>query len=842
MGNPVFRFRLTHTQSGQSYEISEPEGWIDSKLTLSRDMEYHSLIEKFDSAFLFYGSNGMEDGGVNFIRNIERSYGFDTDLVVDIDVAFDGVSYEDVFTGLYDFTLNEETNRNKIKSAIIRNDFWSKFISRADTPVDIDSATDLDGNAVTVFQPLIMGLTPQVLDMRSEAEQKRGFNTGIEYPADFSDPSFQVDIGTNQIAQLNLDDVIIDEITDNHNIPFGVIPSGERAAPLYTMEYGGVYEFDIKISLTLLAIETTIPQGTKYYNMSGSFAPGASDVDPIAQGNTGIAARVMIQFNDEDPVQLVRTDKTVTFSVIPTIASQTNNWSEFTYQGSKDLVLGSQVRLWVENLSNQWGYGNNTVTITIFQPWVLGTETNDVPLQPGYAATDPGPIIQGLTAYPFYVPFGNPPGSGSYINILGHTTFAETRVETSLIHDTAGKIIDRIIGGSNNFYSDVLGSQVTSYRQYEEDGCYWNHALIKGLQIRSYTLAEKPFFQSFNQWWNGANPIFNLGLSYDNVNGSEVIKVGFKEDFYDTTISARFDYVHDIVRRYDNEVIFNKVTVGNKRWEGEDLSGIDDPQTKHVYAPPLKKTGKEIILESEFMAASLAIENTRRQTKKKSSDYKLDNDTFIVSIRESESSPDNYVPELDENYSSITNLLNSSTRYNIGLTPARALLRWVNYLQIGLQFYVGNFFRFVSGQGNYDMTSDLISSDCGGYTEDLSEKQNITITTENLHRPEIFEIKLDMSWDQYRTIRESRTKAIGISQTAANHTVFFIKELSYEICRSKATIQAWPKTEFLITNIPFVKPVDTCYPIDIDTTCADSYETELGEDYLTEDGQCLELE
>src|SRR5690606_12171926 len=116
-----------------------------------------------------------------------------------------------------------------------------------------------------------------------------------------------------------------------------------------------------------------------------------------------------------------------------------------------------------------------------------------------------------------------------------------------------------------------------------------------------------------------------------------------------------------------------------------------------------KGAGKDIPIRSGFIAASLTIETTRRTTIKKSSDYKYDNDTFIITINPEELSPESYNPELDENFDSVDNLLYSDSRYNLILTPLRNLLRWMDYLTIGLQSYLDSSIKFQSGEGNFDM-------------------------------------------------------------------------------------------------------------------------------------------
>lgn len=426
--------------------------------------------------------------------------------------------------------------------------------------------------------------------------------------------------------------------------------------------------------------------------------------------------------------------------------------------------------------------------------------------------------------------------------IIAQTIYPSTQSSAVLLHDAAGQVMDRILGEPQRFYSELLGSSITNYRQYDADGCRWRNALVKGLQIRQYTLEEKPFFLSFKQWWDGIHPMLCLGLGYEDINGEEVFRVEERSHFFDPVPAVNLDNVAQITRLHDPNVMYKTVKVGHKVWQSENISGIDDAQTKHTYASTaLKRTGTELVIESDFIAASLAIETTRRQTRKKSADYKFDDNTFIIALGDGEGSPDNtFLPELDENFSSITNLQNPETRYNSIHTPARYLMRWSKAIFGGLQHYLGSFLKFTGGEGNYDMVSNYDGSNgCDEFTGELSEKQSVEVEDNYDHRVELYQIITSLSIDEYLQIRANRKKAIGISQTDSGHTAMFIKDLKYELWNSKVTIQAWT-VDYLQIQVPSSSiPTQVCVPVD---ECANAYLTELSEDFETEDGACLVLQ
>ena len=139
-----FRFSLSHPESGNSLEVSEMIGWKDAVIRMERHPDFRSLVEYFDGSFILYGDNGEKNGGITFVKAIERDYGVDATLLVDIDFTRDEESFTNVFNGQYKIADLEEMPNNKMRIPIIRDDFWAKFISRLDTPVDLKSTTNLD--------------------------------------------------------------------------------------------------------------------------------------------------------------------------------------------------------------------------------------------------------------------------------------------------------------------------------------------------------------------------------------------------------------------------------------------------------------------------------------------------------------------------------------------------------------------------------------------------------------------------------------------------------------------------------------------------------------------------
>lgn len=827
MGLPICRFTLSHAVLG-SRVISEPDGWKDAILKLERHEDFHSLLEFFEGTFIFYGSNGVDDGGIDFIKNVENVYGFDATLNITIEISFDAVTYQQVFNGLLDLSELQEVKDNKMEVPIIRNDFWSKFKSRIETPVNIKSATSLDGTAVDVIDNITLNLTNQKIRYNGEYR----WDESVTYVED-TQLGFQLDWDktiTDDLAKFTLPRVKVDTIS----------PIGAEVAPIFEAPWDGLYTFDIRYEVSDLAAgpvwgtptwntyisklddwdnqqqftETTVTYGSDAVSVReflGSmilkkgdqvviYGDGSDDGDDdTVFGETRwdykltceLATTGNITLSGEQTIDGVLT--TTSIVLVKDQANQAENGAYVSGPGAwvrtVDLNTAAEFLLAAEYVSS----GDINAGTAWKQTGVVNTLGVDAVVWEFLPVSD-----ERFRPYPGTTP-------DCHLIITADTTFADTTCQAFLLHDAAGSILDRIIGQNDTFYSEFFGSTVTNYRTYDASGCGWRNALSLGLHIKGYTLTEKLIFLSFDKWWKGTNPMFNLSLGYETINGVEVIRIEEKDHQYDqTSVSVYIDNVRDIIREYDPSRIFKKIDIGYSKWQSEQISGIDDPQTKHTYATRFEKVGTDLTLYSEFIGASLAWEIMRRKSFEKSKDYKYDDDVFVVCLNGTPVSADVYVPELDENFNSITNLLNSDTRYNSIHTPMRMLLRWGNYFTGALQKYVtSDSFRFVSAEGNYDMRSDY-SCSTGGQCiavicDDIGESENISLGAPGnynsvigyIHLPEKYTINIDLSWDDYAAIRNNRKKAIAVSQTETNHKKYFIKELEYSVCLSKAKIVMW---------------------------------------------------
>lgn len=707
----LFRVTLGHVTAG-TLVISEPGGWDESKLSLVRNKEYHCLDQFYDQPLTFYGEGLQNNGGIQFIRDVEATDGPDAQITILFEISQDeGYTYEPLYTGILSLDTLKEIDFYKADIGMVREDFWTKFINRKETPIDLMASVDLDGEARTPIGNITLPMPSQVLTTKYRAEM---WTETAYYEHEDGDDVLvfefdrtggnEVRVGTIQLPIL-ISDTLEERFTYT-NGAFNAITAYIPNFEFITAKYKGSYAIDIQLILS-----------TSPY------------VVPFANGDQLSNMACWIRKNEESAILLTQTHLGV---------NGTDGRTKFTYTATWDLVKGDKISLYL--------------------------------------------YYSGASNPDYFIVF-NEIFEDSYIEVTASTIFEDTQTDGILLKDAAESILSKIIGADDVVESSYL------------DGCGGLYSLQLGLHVRGKTLTEKPISMSFDDWWKGANSMFNLGLGYEKTGSPEVdkIRIEKKEYFYDkSATSLNLDFVNNIERSYDLNSIFKSIEIGYEKSFSESKSGLNDVQTKSIYSTRFKTIGKTLNILSNFIAASITIEETRRKRVTQEKDDPLDEEIMIIALREQ--SP-GYTPELDENFSSVSGILNPETRYNLRLSVARNFERWKNFFNGCLQWYASTEYAFAKGEGNSSMESTLLESDCeatGSSPEPtLIENQNIAATDDFLYMPVKYSFSHPLTWEDWKAIRDNSTLAIGVSRTDEDHVKCFIESLEYEVTKGQGNFVVW---------------------------------------------------
>jgi hypothetical protein len=235
----ALQYRFTLNYGDTSYPISEPDKWQDIKIVLDRDKQYHSLIELFEVPLIFYRSNDAHDGGMDFLLNIIQTIGLNETVTLLIQVSEDGIEFDDLCNVRLNLESYKVIDGRKLEIALLRDDAWAKFMNRVDTPVDIQSTEDLDGNEVTPAESVTVNLTGQKLRQQYVAH--------LDKTASFPGlPGVKIDGGLTYV-QLDWNIETLSEIEEKFALP--IIDNAEFPANLFELKFAGTCRVQATIDI-----------------------------------------------------------------------------------------------------------------------------------------------------------------------------------------------------------------------------------------------------------------------------------------------------------------------------------------------------------------------------------------------------------------------------------------------------------------------------------------------------------------------------------------------------------------------------------------------------------------
>jgi hypothetical protein len=405
-----------------------------------------------------------------------------------------------------------------------------------------------------------------------------------------------------------------------------------------------------------------------------------------------------------------------------------------------------------------------------------------------------------------YLNFFNAINSEFYIYLnLSNVDFVITTLSitdsstarTVLIHEAFDKATEKLFG-VNKFKSDLFGRKDIGYLQ---NGCGSFTSLTNGLSVRKFE--EKPFFTSFKSLFDAVQPVFNLGIGFED--GKVVVEP--IEYFYNRNeVVIQFNTIRTRVIEMQQDYIFNTIRIGYSKdgtEEGTDKANtLDGFATIREFNTPITQVKNEYLAVSSGIADHYAIEFTRRQQYKTTStnDWKFDNDIFIIATKRTVDE-DGYPTELNlaeknENFLEVNNILSPETSYNLRLSPVRNLLLHNKQFSGAYCKVVGSKATFSSATKNYLMTSKLNSLCSNNYEKKLlAENQDLVFDDENntvnkpLFEPYTVTFDAPLSWTNYKTIKTATNAEIKVN--SINDTIIqgFILNLEYNPQKGLASIQ-----------------------------------------------------
>ncbi len=325
--------------------------------------------------------------------------------------------------------------------------------------------------------------------------------------------------------------------------------------------------------------------------------------------------------------------------------------------------------------------------------------------------------------------------------------------------------------------------------------------LLTKVGANSWLLAgHAPMFVSFQEMIEALNAIHAVGFGLEH----DAIRTDFTDRFFVRVEPIRYFYDHSLtLMTCDNvESIETDASAGDAisifktgytKWEAEQANGLDEFLSHREYRTTLRTMRKTLDRQCKYIASGYAIEVTRRKLGTNTTDWRYDNDTFIICLEENvikdgETAPfPDYMSETDS-VSGATGLLDATTVYNYRISPARNALRWLPYILSSYADWENGQLIFTSGDGNYTAQGSLTNNPVEAYS--LNESSPLSwqslayhILFPPVYRNEVVKFKYPMSYDQWRYINTGNNK-YGKIRYNVNDSAYeegYILDLKYDL-------------------------------------------------------------
>ncbi|MES2829686.1 MAG: hypothetical protein V4687_16130 [Bacteroidota bacterium] len=683
------RFTLSNPILGAEVLEYSPKGWEDLTINLVRDPEYHGVSMDIPTTLLFHCKAGRQ-----YWLDAYNQLGIDAEVKVTIDRC---CGNRPVNEGSEDYSDDYSDDYGSSLSSLGYCE-WSPFIEGIGQIKDIK----VDPDFVTV--PLIQSTEHQKFKNRidntvslSDPESLDGDPVDTLEPMDFT----LHNKGIVLVSKLYIsDDVNFVDYSADIVAPPPVQTSLSSTVPFLLLEENFIQTaFDVGININNNPNALTVI----YKNETPFFV------------ERGVSFRVKYELNDWvcDPTEprpnitnliiaKYITTYTEDFTILDTVnlCGGGSNLRDVTYDQILTFEPDEKLVLFVNNV---WGDGTETVPSTALPP----TITYDI--------------------------------EACYFNIKGELPYAETITKAFGLHECGALISQRVLSKNDAFYSDTFGRKDAWPTPYSENGCDSFGVLFSGLNARAFPYEDNPLRLSLKSLYQGLNPIYNLGMGLKKLAGEYVVTMESKKTFYNDEVLFRLVNVPNIVTTLLQDYFMNEFRIGYDKWESEEVSGIDEFNTKRYYNTGLKGIQNIIEKFSIFIASGYSIQLTRQKQWKNDNtneDYKTDNENFIVCTNRSVDSagfPDQMdIAEKDENYDDVTGIYSPQTSYNLRISPERNKIRHNGIIAPALLKYPGRVLKFTYGEGNYE-ASYRGTDDCDVYgNEVLAGNQNVAWDDPNI--------------------------------------------------------------------------------------------------------------
>jgi hypothetical protein len=726
--------RFSLSWQGKTIACPEPIGWRDLRLRLKRDRTWHGMRLENALDLGFYTSETCA-----LIRQAYQAVGATAEIAFWADVKCN-THWQRLFTGKLDLlSLVFEEAEKRIRVNIVENSPREQLMARFSTPINLLQDVGLDGQALThkanvPYLGYELSLHGQTIEIGTG-----GANAANSYThGPYTPPSLST---FYLIWQLDFAQGRYDELKPRNRGSAGQI--GPATASTLTN-----------------------------FPLAGGTSPQLS---PLFVNDSGLTQTYRYRFS----------------------CDFTLNYPESLTGYLVDRMLWKSTG----NLDTSSSIVENTLPAYSIAGGPSGTFAGKMKLA-GTVTLAPNECLYAIIIVEVVAVTGNQISwvletTNELFYLKQEETLVASTCKAITVHEALKRLVDSLtVSLSPALQSDVYGRTDIGYA---ENGYGSWRALTRGKAIRGNPEAALTF--SLEEVLQGLQAIDNVGFGVlGNEEDGFIVRIEPTAFFYDSDLQLlTCDSVAGLKRKVNYDSVVTNLTIGYETWESEFTNGQDEVNSDREYALPaarLRKNERRIV--SAFVTSGYAIERMRRApySEYPTQDEAYDNHAFLIAL--DQRTPNLTASEDGLRFSDANGLISPSTRYNLSLTPARNLRRWLPMLSIGQP--TGSLLKFCRASANAQATSLETSgatvADCSQQIV-IGEAQDIMLDNDPcvrpLFKPEVVEFEYPLTLTEYLRIRSQPYGLVRFRVADEPYDEGFLLELNYQPAKELATFQLLPR-------------------------------------------------
>jgi hypothetical protein len=272
-------------------------------------------------------------------------------------------------------------------------------------------------------------------------------------------------------------------------------------------------------------------------------------------------------------------------------------------------------------------------------------------------------------------------------------------------HDVCSRIAQIISNRNNAFYSKLLGRTELGY---EQDGWFGLIGMISGYWVRAFQPGSdkyKSLTISFKDLRESIDAVTPIGVTVENINGSERIRIESLDYFYrQETSIVLTESIYEESRKLDSKAYYSAINMGYSRGgDYEDSQGLDEPNTRTNWVTMIRAIAKTYKKIAKVRTDEYGLENLRRkpQSEFPDEDTRGDSDNWFLDLKRSnvagfyeQNSWDDRLEELP------TGIHSPETYRSMIFTPLQMFRRHAKWFMTGMETQRGRLITYANAIAN----------------------------------------------------------------------------------------------------------------------------------------------